>query len=480
MRKIILIVIVIFIANFSHAQNNSCIKDFDYLVSRIKNDYPGYLDKVNKDNEERLKRFENDLREKIKLYPDSCRTYLRNYTEWFNDNHLRISQTRSIAKTKSAKNNIKYKEVNISELDTTNKTVEGVWISFGGTIAIKKIDDENYVAVAINYRGYEKHQVIFEFSNKGENKFNVISYRKNRKYMPVKETASLHQDKTVLEIHDDTRYVRKTDNPAYNMAFLSSYIPQFPNGLNTYPVAFYLSDSTYYLRIPGFYSDYANNIVIKHWQEIISRPNLIIDIRNNGGGQDIYYEKLAELIYTNSFESKGVEWYSTKGIIEDWEYAIANGEIKEGHEEEAKALTEEMKKNIGGFITHPYYGDNEIIQRDSIYSYPRKIGVIINEQNASSAEQFLLEAQNSSKVTIFGKNNTAGILDYSNATPKEMPSGKYNLLLPASRSKRLPENPIDNIGIAPDIIIPVDSQKQLFDRLDNWVYFVKNYLENKK
>lgn len=132
----------------------------------------------------------------------------------------------------------------------------------------------------------------------------------------------------VFEIHNDMGYVRQTSDKKADMAFLSSYIPQYPNGVNTYPVAMCLGDSTFYLRIPNFYSNTANDLVEKHWNDISIRPNLIIDIRYNGGGQDNYYQKLAELIYTNPYESKGVEWYSTKGIIEDWENAIRNGRIK--------------------------------------------------------------------------------------------------------------------------------------------------------
>ena len=209
----------------------------------------------------------------------------------------------------------------------------------------------------------------------------------------------------------------------------------------------------------------------------MSRPNLIIDIRNNGGGQDNYYQGLAEIIYTNPYESKDVEWYATDGIIAEREELIKNGQIKEGYEEEAKALLDEMKKNVGGFVVHPYYGGDEIIERDTIYSYPKKVGIIINGNNASSAEQFLLDAKQSTKVVLFGNENTAGILDYSNITPKELPSGKYSLWLPATRSRRLPDNPIDNIGIAPDVIIPLKPTEQLFNRLDDWVYYVKNYLE---
>jgi hypothetical protein len=46
-----------------------------------------------------------------------------------------------------------------------------------------------------------------------------------------------------------------------------------------------------------------------------------------------------------------------------------------------------------------------------------------------------------------------------------------------TRSQRLPENPIDNIGIKPDIIIPFPATNQLYDKIDIWAYFVKNYLE---
>ena len=46
-----------------------------------------------------------------------------------------------------------------------------------------------------------------------------------------------------------------------------------------------------------------------------------------------------------------------------------------------------------------------------------------------------------------------------------------------TRSRRLPNNPIDYVGIAPDIIIPYPATEQLFGRLDQWAYFVQNYLE---
>jgi len=312
----------------------------------------------------------------------------------------------------------------------------------------------------------------------GDKDFNVTPFNPINS-RTTNSKASLHIENKVLEIHGDTRFVRQTSDETLDKAFLYSYIAEYPNGTNTYPVATYLSDSTYYMRIPGFDSDYSNDVVTQHWQEIMSRPNLIIDIRNNGGGQDNYYQKLAELIYTNPYESKGVEWYASKGNIKLFEDALRNGELKNGEEgiNRTKSLLEAMKKNVGGFVTQPMDNNDSEEMQDTVYQYPKKVGIIINEGNASSAEQFLLAAKNSKKVILFGNRNTAGVLDYSNAVSEEFPSRNFELTFPMTRSQRLPEFPIDNIGISPDIIVPFPATEQLYGKLDDWVYFVKNYLE---
>lgn len=475
-KQILALALTVCFSSFLNGQESECIKDFDYIVERIQNDYPGYQDKVNSVNAIELKSLESTLREKIIQYPDSCGYYLRMYTAWFKDFHLRVSvnrqQNNSVIKHKK-----KYHEIDINALSHITDTLEGIWVGFRGEIAVVNKANMEYVGVSIDLAGYDKGQVIFEATDFNNNEFELTSYRPNGGISPFGKRASLHVNNSILEIHDDTRYVRKSNDDIADKALLISYIAQYPNGLNTYSVATILSDSTFYLRTPGFYSNSANELVEKHWNEIMSRPNLIVDIRNNGGGQDIYYQKLAEIIYTNPYESKGVEWYSTEQIVAEREESIKNGNIKEGYEEESKALLEEMKQNIGGFVVHPYYGGDMIIERDTIYSYPKKVGIIINGGNGSSAEQFLLDAKQSSKVVLFGNENTAGVLDYSNITPKELPSGNYSLWLPATRSRRLPDNPIDNIGIAPEVTIPLEPKEQLFNRLDDWVYYVKNYLE---
>jgi C-terminal processing protease CtpA/Prc len=294
--------------------------------------------------------------------------------------------------------------------------------------------------------------------------------------------ASLHLDNRILEIHDFFRFVRQTSSAVSDYACLAAYRAEYPNGTNIFPLAFYLSDSTFYLRITDFEDERAENMVKSHWKEIISRPYLIVDIRNNGGGLDEFFQSLLALTYTHPYKVDGVEWYASEGNLRNSQEAIISGDLRNGDEGRKwmEQLIAAMKKDPGGFVIHPDMGGSSIVKKDTIYPMPRKIGIIINEGNGSSAEQFILEAKESKKVTLFGNHNTAGVLDYSNQVREDFPSGNYIFFWPMTRSMRLPDHPIDNIGIPPDVIIPFPETNQLYGRLDDWVYFVKEYLEYKE
>ncbi|MFO7829779.1 MAG: S41 family peptidase [Bacteroidales bacterium] len=485
--KIILIIFLTLLVNkLAVSQSNDCLKDFDYLVKKIQSDYPGYNDKVTEANRLQLLLLEKDVRQKITRYPDSCGYYLNEYTDFFRDHHLRINRIWKEKNQQSEFMNIstygKNLYVNVDSLQqkTKNSTgIEGVWEGFREKFVVTR-DRETYVGVIVNSHGWKGGQIKYTFEPVNDSVFDVINYSLIKDGRTFETKTSLHLNGKVLEFHGDTRFVRKSNSDILDKSILYSYVPVFPNGINTYPVSICLGDSTYYLRIPSFYDNTGNEFVTQHWNEIMTRPNLIIDIRNNGGGQDNYYQELKRIIYTNPYESKGVEWYASKGNIKYFEDAMKKGEIRDGEEgmKWTQALVEAMKKNVGGFVTHPYSADDDtIVEMDTVYSMPRNIGIIINEVNASAAEQFLLAAQQSEKVILFGNCSTAGVLDYSNITPNPLPSNNYQLWCPMTRSKRLPDNPIDNIGIAPDVFIPFHATEQLYDKLDNWVYFVKNYLE---
>ncbi len=481
MKKKLLLGLSLLISVFIHAQQKECLNDFEYLVNKIQCDYPGYSTKVTSTTSIQLMQLKQKLETKIVRYPDSCWYYLTEYTNWFKDKHLRVIRKKVKKRTTTEDKPVpQFFKITYDSLNNSGKSIEGVWLGRGKFAIVKAPEDDFYYGVAIKYRRYKENQIMYKICIAENNEFTAVSYASDGS-IKNKLKFSMHLNNKILEIHNRTRCVRVSTDEIADMALLQSYIPENHSGSNIWPVASSLGDSTYYLRIPSFHNNVALNLVKKNWDEISSRPNLIIDIRNNGGGQDQYYKVLAQLIYTKPYTSKGVEWYASKGNIKDFEDQLANGQIKNGAEgiKWTKSLLSEMRKSVGQFVVHPMMGKDKVIERDSIFSYPRKIGIIINENNASSAEQFLLEAKESEKAILFGNENTDGVLDYSNTTRAEFPSGHFRLKYPMTRSRRLPEYPIDNIGISPEINIPFPATQQLYDRLDSWVYFVKHYLELK-
>jgi len=93
------------------------------------------------------------------------------------------------------------------------------------------------------------------------------------------------------------------------------------------------------------------------------------------------------------------------------------------------------------------------------------------EDNGSTSEQFLLAARQSKKVKLFGT-TTLGELDISNMYPISSPDQKYTLWYCTSKSLRIPENTIDNKGIAPDFFIDKSIPKK------QWLSYIVGVLKD--
>ncbi|MDX5421241.1 MAG: hypothetical protein LPK14_03230 [Hymenobacteraceae bacterium] len=184
-------------------------------------------------------------------------------------------------------------------------------------------------------------------------------------------------------------------------------------------------------------------------------PQLIIDIRGNGGGGDRPYFKLLPLLYTRPFEVHGVEFLATKDNSASFEQLLKQ-ELPADTRKVVEDLVAKMKANQGQFVL---YGQEKSSRTYEPVPYaPNRVAVIQDSSCASAAEQFLLYALQSDKTTTYGASNSKGALDYANLNELPLPGIPYVLNVPTSRSTRLPEVSVDKAGIAPQVKLPADAK----------------------
>jgi C-terminal processing protease CtpA/Prc len=121
--------------------------------------------------------------------------------------------------------------------------------------------------------------------------------------------------------------------------------------------------------------------------------------------------------------------------------------LSEEEKQWAKSGFDVLQQNVGEFVNLDDAINVETF--DTVQPFPSNVAVLIDENNGSTAEQFLLAAKQSKKVKLFGR-TTAGVLDISNMHQATSPSGHYTLHYGLSKSLRIPHMAIDDKGIQPD------------------------------
>jgi len=324
----------------------------------------------------------------------------------------------------------------------------GIWFSEPYTIGIFRKND-NYIGTILkdDSSNWREHQVKLKITpDNKEDSFSAVWFMKD--YSPSYFT--------------DVQLVGNNYLTVGRISLRRIY-PEFEE-VDDIPIHFELlnaqealikrvSDDTLILRIPTFEHSHKpaiDSLLAAFHEQIIRTENLIIDLRNNGGGSDISFINLIPYLYTNPIRTVGVEFLSTtlnNRRMEDW---LEDPVFAETAGDWVKESLDKLNASLGEFVVL-----NDTVRTDeldTVYKYPKNVAIIINENNGSTTEQFLLAARQSKKVKLYGR-TTAGNLDISNMYFVDSPCGELRLGYSLSRSLRLPEMPIDEIGIQPDFFI---------------------------
>jgi len=179
--------------------------------------------------------------------------------------------------------------------------------------------------------------------------------------------------------------------------------------------------------------------------------NLIIDMRNNPGGDDVFADKLVEAIFTPSQDVPKSYRYEVESLFKSIGMCISI-HIMGYHA--AQEYCNLVRQNVTGVPFNELIGfqmqktvEELFGQRKS--SYKSKIAVLIDSGCASACETTVEKLSSHPNVTIYGQ-NTAGALHFANAITVMLPNSGIVAKIPTLLHQYDNDAP-EGVGYSPDV-----------------------------
>ncbi len=439
----------------SIAQNCDCSTMMKEVIQLTETEYALFQFKVNEENIGYYNTLKKTLlRQADKQDQTPCQELIDTYISFFKDGHLWVELR---GKDEIAEPIIYQEDTDIDStkvVEMLNRKdldpIEGIWESTGYKIAIVKNQNKE--------RDRDFVGVILASSNpnfkSGEVKMEVKKEKTNY-------TANyLMGDHKVLNLETkvfDTYYIEQGEMIYWRkVSPIKSGIELKELGeVNPRGVLFKeLGNQNYYLKIGDFGGQnqkIIEDLVNENEAKLKNANILVIDVRDNGGGNDPTYFPLLPYIYSGKVAlPEFAIWTSPKNK----EY-FANWLEKEDSIENTpfyQVLQSEKSQLFS------WEDEESFHELDTIYPHPKKVAIIANRGSASSAETFVDRCQQSKRVVTFGQ-NTEGIVDGYNGNFLEEKC--YTFRYPTSLRSKNVEDAIDPYGIYPDVFLPVDQKNPI-------------------
>jgi hypothetical protein len=439
-----------------------CKQEFIKIKNHVEQNYAGFKDKVSVNNISKYKEFTAQKEKVASLAENKSQCYfiISQWISYFNDHHLYSSlNAESIEKIDPKKlqtdfpiEKLAISDALIKKLENV-KGIEGIYTKKGEGFSIAVLKNKNpfrdYVAVVVKSSDskFANGTVLAELKEKSAKEYFFLYNSSNKLAF---STIKPQDNELISGFVKNGKEI--TDNENYNFE------------------AKLLNENTLYINIPSFSWEakpMIDSLFAAQKENLSKSSNLILDLRNNSGGSDDTYSVISPILYTQPIKTIGVDIWASNDNIKGWELILQDPNMPAESKPEIQKMIDKMKLQVNQNLN---IAEDYI---DSSYTpllFPKNVVILINEGCASSTEQFLLEAKQSKKVTLMGK-NTMGTLDYSNLRESNFCEMPYTLRTPTTRSRRIDIGKgIDGIGIRPAVYL---TNKQ------DWVKEALNFLKNK-
>ncbi len=460
------------------AQTCSCSGLLKELVIKTESDYAGYIHKVKeKDGSSYIQLKELLFKKAAKTSFKNCYDVLENYTGFFNDGHLFITEFPSKQPDSLYASVEKYPLPDNYEAILDKKqgkdAIEGVWKG-ANELVIDIIKTG-----ATTFYGVIRHTLVPKWLP-GMVKMK-IEKTKNSGY----KIAYFRND--FAEIHFANNWIYKNVSLAFGIYRLAKVYPVDPESQYIHPddpqlpIIKVIDKENVLLTIPSalIERNYLDSLLEKHSADIRSAPNLIIDIRGNGGGNFIWggvYDIVNTIVKPSPKDPK-MDDFQLLASADDADYFYNQGSYYRQQKDSSGIkfyddLVNKIRKNTGKIIGASWYDPIPDTATRTVYQYPRRVAIIIDKGVASAAEAFIMGAKEiSSKIILYG-NNTHGMIDYMNVNTIPLGCGDnpwYYFGYPTIFSNEIKTKPLNPTGIPADIYIPPN--------VSDWVQWVVGHLK---
>lgn len=478
------------LATGASAQPCDCPSAFNWMVSTFEGNDAGFQLVVDRKGMPEYTKHTEAMRSRAEQSGDllACTEVLNEWLHWFRKGHIGIGPTEQgqAAVPPSAGSAAQptampvARSVKLSEADLVKRLqkagsarhpLEGVWTMGPYRVGIvrqaKDASRFDAVILASENRNWRPGEVKAELQQQANGRFTGTFYMGDHSPEPV-EASLLGGSGSMLQMRGV--WMRQLPEPAFSQAERIHLRAMDAEQ----PFLERLGERTLYLRIPSFAFEQKpliDSVLNANDALIRGTENLIIDIRYGTGGSDASYSGLIPYLYTGPMRSVGVKLRSTELNAAGYEaYADMFGRDTENGRW-CMDVSTRMRAAPGTWLElneQPWSVDSA----HTVLPLPQRVGIICNEGNGSTDEQFLLEARTSAKVKLFGW-PTKGVLDVSNMRRVTSPDGCYELGYSMSMSHRLPRMPVDVMGIQPDHYLDEGIPAM------EWVGYVQRVLEGR-
>ncbi len=440
----------------------SCKQEFAKIKNYIESNYAGFKDKVKVSKTGQYKEYTAQKEQLAAQAKNKSQCYfiINQWMSFFKDNHLQtIINEEAIEKIDSMKLQMDF-------------PIEKVAISDKG---IKKLEKVQGIAGIYNKKSERFSMAVIKSKNAFRDYVVVVINSTDDKFKNGTVLAEL-KEKSAREyflLYNSSNKLTFTTIKPNDGELISGFVKNGKESVikrNNDFEAKLLNENTLYFSIPSFSwkaRPKIDSLFNVQKDNLSKSSNLILDLRNNGGGSDDAYYVISPYLYTQPIKGTGVDVWASIDNIKGWELVLKEPNIPSESKSQIQKLIDKMKlqQNQNVNIVEDWI--------DSSYTpllFPKNVVILINKGCASSTEQFLLEAIQSKKVTLMGQ-NTSGTLDYSNLRESVFCEMPYTLYTPTTRSRRIDLGEgIDGIGVKPNIYL---SDKQ------DWINEAVKFLNNK-